>query len=407
MERKLFEKRDVPLLGQEEIKNLSYDFEKKKRKRLSRFGKLYALTVFVTIAVLISLLLIGLRVDAKLFSQDYFDALSDLILGNGYLNSWGSNDDDGFDEHTGTTGTTDIQAGITKPDNTTAGTTTATPSIDINNLYSYDYSKVPEGHTPIIPMDLSLYKNGDNYINNATGYKPDIEALLNQKFGSSSLEYLASTKAPTVLIIHTHGTEAYSDEGAISYLDDGGDIARSTDNEENVVAVGSVIAKIFNEKGIETLHCTILHDSVQYKDSYLRAEQTIKQYREKYPTIKLVIDLHRDSIIKSSGELVRPVTVANGKRAAQIMCVVGSDWGGGYCPNWQNNLSLALKLRRSLNTKYTNICRPTNLRTASFNQELAPYSLLLEIGSSGNSLDEAKYSAALVAEELIKLIPEL
>lgn len=276
---------------------------------------------------------------------------------------------------------------------------------DPTSIYDFDYSKIPEGETAIIPMDLSLASEGAHYIYNSTGYSPDTEALLAAKFtGSQPPVYISNSNAPLVLIIHTHGTESYSENGAISYLENGGEIARSENTSENVVAVGAVMAEVLNKKGIPTLHCTVMHDRIQYKDAYSRSEETIKQYLEKYPSIKLVIDLHRDAVVKSTGELVRPVTVANSKPTAQLMCVVGSDWGGDDCPAWQNNLSLALKLRDALNKKHGNLCRPTYLRSSTYNQELAPFSLLLEVGACGNSLEEAKNAAALAAEELVPLI---
>ena len=135
---------------------------------------------------------------------------------------------------------------------------------------------------------------------------------------------LSNNEGPVVLILHTHGTEAYSEKGAISYLESG-ELARSNDTSKNVVAVGEAMAQYLNKNGVPTVHCSVMHDQVQYKDSYNRAEETIKQYLEMYPTIKLVIDLHRDSIVKSSGELVRPVTLVGDTPAAQVMCVVGSD----------------------------------------------------------------------------------
>ncbi len=407
-EKKLLNsQKEIPLLGQEEIKNLVFEFEANRRRKYSIWRKIYAVTVGALIAVVIALLIIGMKVDAALFSQDYFDGIYELFWGRGYHNSWGGGPSDSPGNTTQTpSDKEDLPTGIVPPDNNIQEDVTP-PASGIQGLYEYDYSKVPNGHTPIVPMDLSLYKNGDLYINNSTGYKPDIEGLLNSSLSSPTVDYLSSTNAPTVLIVHTHGTEAYSSDGAISYEDNGSEIARSDDIRQNVVSVGAVMAEILNEKGISTLHCTVMHDSIQYKDSYSRAEETIKQYMEKYPSIKLVIDLHRDSIVKSSGELVRPVTLVDGNAAAQIMCVVGSDWGGGYCPNWQDNLSLALKLRQRLNAKYTNICRPTDLRSQSFNQELAPYSLLLEIGSSGNSRKEAMICAALVANELAELILQI
>ena len=292
------------------------------------------------------------------------------------------------------------------PDNSGTVVTPERPSENISaSIYDFDYSKIPEGETAIIPMDLSLSSQGADYIYNSTGYTPNTKALLAGSFSTSGTPvYISESNAPLVLIVHTHGTESYSENGAISYLDDGGEIARSEDTSKNVVAVGATMAEILNKKGIPTLHCTVMHDRIQYKDAYSRAEETIKQYLEQYPSIKLVIDLHRDAVVKSTGELVRPVTEVNSKPTAQLMCVVGSDWGGDECPTWQNNLALALKLRDALNKKYGNLCRPTYLRSSTYNQELAPFSLLLEVGACGNSLEEAKKAAALAAEELVPLI---
>lgn len=273
---------------------------------------------------------------------------------------------------------------------------------DINDAYVFDYTLVPDGATPIIPMDLSLSGYGDGYINNSTGYSPDVATLFAQDLQFSGS---GSVGLPRVLILHTHGTEAYSEGGAI-FCEDIEDHARSSDTRKNVVAVGRVISDILRQRGIETLHCTVMHDSTQYRDSYLRAEETIKRYLEKYPSIELVIDVHRDAIVRSTGELVRPIAVQGEDPVAQVMCVVGSDLGGELHDGWEGNLSLALKLRQLLNQKCRNICRPTTLRPNSYNQELSKYSLLLEIGSSGNSLNEAKAAAAIVAEAIAALIRE-
>ena len=255
-------------------------------------------------------------------------------------------------------------------------------------------------------MDLSLSQYGNTYINNSTGYSPNTAELINRQLGNS-VEQLSSVSGPLVLIIHTHGTEAYSPNGAISFPEDEQNYARTPDTSRNVVAVGRALADELEKNGIPTAHCTVLHDSVQYKDSYARAEETIKRYLLEYPTIKLVIDIHRDSIVKSSGEVVRPVAEYEGQAAAQIMCVVGSDWAGDECPKWEDNLSLALKLRRELNAQCENICRPAFLKGNTYNQEIAPYSLLIEVGAQGNSLEEALVSAKLVGEKLAPMIKKI
>lgn len=291
---------------------------------------------------------------------------------------------------------------------TPAATEPALPVyVDENELYYFDYSRVPSGHTPIVPMDMSLINYGETYIYNDTKYAPKIAALADSKDAIPAFNYLNAAiypaGDPVVLIIHTHGTEAYSEEGAVSY-DGVGELARSTDITKNVVAVGAVIAEILNDRGVKTLHCTIMHDQESYKDSYMRSAATIAEYLSRYPSIQYVIDVHRDSLTTSSGSIVRPVTLVDGHAVAQVMCVVGSDYNGADYPDWQKNLSFALKLRQALNAKYKNLARPVYLRGSAYNQQYSPMAMLLEVGTSGNTLSEAKEAAHLCANALVDII---
>lgn len=268
------------------------------------------------------------------------------------------------------------------------------------DIYAYDPASVPQGHTPIRPYDLSLRSFGEGFIYNNTSYTPDIAALLKRK----TLPKLVDTSSsPVVLIVHTHGTEAYSPSGSLSY-DGVSTLARSGNTDENVVAVGRVMASELNRLGVNTLHCEIMHDEQSYRDSYARSAATIKEYLRKYPTIKYVFDVHRDSVTDSTGALLRPVTTVGGRTAAQVMCVVGSDAGGTACPRWQENLAFALRLRAELNGEDGSLARPVCLRTSAYNQQYAPRSLLLEVGTSGNYLEEALVAAKSCAGALARLI---
>ena len=280
------------------------------------------------------------------------------------------------------------------------------PPLTPEQLYQFDYDAVPQGQTAIRPYDMSLLSLGESYIYNSTSYTPAVTQLL-QQGKLPTLENLGVSvlpaDAPVVLIVHTHGTEAYSPQGAVAY-DGVSELARSSDISENVVAVGAVMAETLNSLGIKTLHCEIMHDRESYRDSYSRSAATVKQYLEKYPSIKYVIDLHRDSVTDAAGALLRPVTVVDGKAVAQVMCVVGSDESGANYSNWQENLAFALKFRRELNGQYQNISRPVCLRPSAYNQQYAPVSLLLEVGASGNYLSEAKEAARLCALTLADMI---
>lgn len=321
----------------------------------------------------------------------------------GNIPSWG----DPFDSSALTEESTDEDTDGTSDtnDKVEENTDTETEGVTVNgSIYDFDLSLVPEGETPIIPMDLSLSAYGNGYIHNSTGLKPDIRQLLGAELKFSSLEYLSVYSAPSVLIIHTHGTESYSKAGAVSYKDDGGEIARSENIEENVVAVGRELSEALRKRGVNNIHCEIMHDADGYKNAYTKAEETIRSYLERYPTIRLVIDLHRDSVIRSTGELVRPVAELEGEAAAQIMCVVGSDYGGEKNTRWEANLALALQFREYISGKNEKLCRPVYLKSSTYNQEIAPYSMLLEVGASGNSLDEALAVCDIMAEAICSVL---
>ncbi len=381
-------------------------FYKGRAVRRIRFGRWYVAYLVTTMSVVVAVLLLlffGVGESGKPLGENFkFSAFAERVVG-WLINEDGTGHPDSS-ESTDSSVNDDLSSPSTSPK--PEDTDDQKVGVTVNGLYDFDYSKVPDGHTPIIPMDLSLSKYGDTYINNATGYTPNTAELIEKQLGGDH-QPLSSKNGPVVLIIHTHGTEAYSENGAISFPADAQNYARTSDTEKNVVAVGKALADELIKNGIPTAHCTVLHDSIQYKDSYSRAEETIKKYLVEYPTIKLVIDVHRDSIVKSSGEVVRPVAERREEAAAQVMCVVGSSWAGEECPNWENNLSLALKLRKELNSECENICRPVYLKGNTYNQEIAPYSLLLEVGSQGNSLEEAVISAKLTGEKLALLINEI
>ncbi len=391
----------VPLL--EEVTKEKIRFEERKVQFRKQWYRAYLATAGLAVMLSISVLFLGFF--AK--GGGVFSSLARGIIQLNFMDLSGNEKISG--EANDVVQNQDVLLpDISQPTPTPPKEEESKPPLTLETLYSFNYNAVPNGENPILPMDLSLSSYGAGYIQNLTGLSPDTEALLYGPLQQNqTLQPLARKDEPLVLILHTHGSESYSLDGAISYKQ-GTEELRSENIEENVVAVGKTLADALEKKGIATLHCTVLHDRVQFKDSYARAEQTIRAYLAEYPSIKLVIDLHRDAIIKSTGEMIRPVTLNdNGEATAQVMCVVGSSWNGESNPRWEGNLALALKLRAELNAETKNLCRPPYLRGATYNQELSPYSLLIEIGSGGNSLDEAKRAALLVADALAKLVPKM
>ena len=207
---------------------------------------------------------------------------------------------------------------------------------------------------------------------------------------------------PLVLIIHTHGTEAFSPENVTEIPADS--LQRSTDPTKNVVAVGKILADRLNQAGIPTLHCEIEHDAVSYNDSYLYASETIVRYLTEYPSIQYVFDIHRDAVADSQGNLWKPICQIDGHGVAQIMLVVGTNEGGADHPDWEKNMTVAAHLQQKLTAISPSLARPINLRNPSFNEQFTNGSLLIEIGSSANSLAEVSRAAEYLSQALIALI---
>lgn len=251
---------------------------------------------------------------------------------------------------------------------------------------------------PICAADLS--GSGDLFtLFNETTYSPDGAALLAAPLPFEDfadwLTVYGDTDEPYILILHTHGTEAYAAEGQTTYTED--DSFRSTDIGGNVVAVGAVMADTFAAAGIPVLHCTNMFDRESYQDAYTRAAAAIRTYLAEHPSIRIVLDVHRDSIIRADKTKIRPVTEVNGVDTAQFMIVAGTDFKGANHADWQDNLNFALKIQRQLTNVSDTLCRSVNLRGAGFNQQYTSGSLILEIGSCGNTLSEAKRTAVLAA----------
>lgn len=213
------------------------------------------------------------------------------------------------------------------------------------------------------------------------------------------------TNEPQVLIVHTHGTESYMTYYAGYY--NPADVARSTDVTANVCAVGEVLANRLRAAGIGVLHDTTLYDSPEYTGAYDRAEKTIVELTKKYPSIKLVIDVHRDAVLRDAATRVKPTVTVDGQKAAQVMLVLGAnDTAGNPNPTWQQNVRLGFQLTAALQKKAPSLCRPVSLTESNYNQNLLPGGavLLLEVGTDANTFSEAMVSATLVGDALATLM---
>ncbi|MCD7723806.1 MAG: stage II sporulation protein P [Clostridiales bacterium] len=231
-------------------------------------------------------------------------------------------------------------------------------------------------------------------------YSLDIESLLEQQ---ADLE-IEDESLPTVLIYHSHTTECYTllDVG---YYTESTDL-KTKDTARNMVRVGDEICEILESCGIGVVHDTEIHDS-SYNEAYSSSRKSVIAYLEKYPTIEITIDVHRDDITYSDLTKVKPTVTINGKKAARMMIISGCEYGSvTNFPNWEYNLRFSLAVNEKINSAYENLMRPVLFSQRKYNMDLTKNSFLLEIGTSANTLEEACYSARLFAYQLAQLIKE-
>lgn len=230
------------------------------------------------------------------------------------------------------------------------------------------------------------------YIENRPGLALDVAAM-----AEAQLTLTLPEEGPQVLIVHTHGSEAYTPDGTDTYVATGE--CRTTDTEKSVVRVGDEIAKVLTEMGLTVVHDTALYDYPEYNGAYDRSLAAVENWLEQYPTIQVVLDVHRDALIGSDGTVYKPITTINGEKCAQVMLVMGSNALYDH-PNWLENLALAVQVQKEMNTLWPTLARPIGLRENRYNQQTAPGAMLVEVGSHGNTLQEALAAARMFARAL-------
>ena len=243
---------------------------------------------------------------------------------------------------------------------------------------------------------------GEITIKNTTDFEIDVAEELSSPLGFE----VEDTDEPQVLIVHTHTTEAYlqRDEG-VYYSEYTG---RSTDDSENITSAGQAMADSLSKNGIKALHSSVHHDDPSYNGSYDRSAQTIYVYLEKYPSIKVVIDFHRDSIGYGGEDgKMKPTFEVDGKKAAQIMIMSGYDPSGEYdFAHWEENLRLALRIQNRAEQMYPGMTRPLYFGDFAYNMNINSGSLLIEVGTEVNTLDEARYTGELLGNVLAKVLKD-
>ena len=203
---------------------------------------------------------------------------------------------------------------------------------------------------------------------------------------------------PKVLIIHTHSCESYTPSEGHEYTSDGN--YRTLDLSASVIAVGDALAEALGELGVEVIHDRTYNDYPSYNGSYSVAREKIQRYLEQYPSIVMVLDVHRDAMEPPVRETAR----VDGETCAALMLVIGTDEGGLSHPDWQDNLSCGLKLQALANRSCPGLFKAISFRKERFNGDLTPGSLIVEVGSTGNVLPEALAAMPPLARTLRELL---
>ena len=250
----------------------------------------------------------------------------------------------------------------------------------------------------LIPTSTSGYTVcGQVYISSTRSDSLNVSALL-EPFDAE-----LTGDAPQILILHSHGSEAYTPVPGTEVVWSGEN--RTTDFRYSVVRAGDEMASIFAEAGISVLHDRTLYDYPNYTGSYDRSLAAINSYLAQYPSIRFILDVHRDFIADSKGNPYKVVSEIDGLgTAAQMTLVMGSDGSGASHPRWMENLKLAVAIQEQILTDYPTLMRPVLLRKSRYNQHATTGSLLVEVGAAGNAPEEAFLSARIFAREMAEVL---
>lgn len=304
------------------------------------------------------------------------------------------------------TATEEASAAVQEPQGTATPAPAATPEPTATPLPS----AAPDIENPgSIRAEQFGQGSGDGYITLNAGsirnYTSCSDADLRSAVSTPSLPFDVEVDSdePQVLILHTHATETYQTWPDLIYDPDF--TARTQNTALNMCAVGEKMTQVLNDAGINTLHDTTLHDSPSYTESYDRSYATTQAYLEKYPSIKVVLDVHRDAIEDSDGTRVKPLCTINGEDTAQVMIIAGCDNGSSIrLPNWRLNLRFAAAWEEAMESRTPGLTRPVMCAYRYYNQDLTTGSLLIEIGGHANTVTEAIRAGQYAAEALAVLL---
>ena len=208
------------------------------------------------------------------------------------------------------------------------------------------------------------------------------------------------TNINDILIFHTHTCESYTATEENKYTSTGN--FRTTDLNFSVARVGNELANYLKNKGYNIIHDVTYHDYPAYNGSYTRSLKTVKNILSTNNSIQMVIDLHRDALGSSSA--YAPTVMIGQEQVAQLMFVIGTNGGGLTHDNWVTNLKLAILIQTKAEEMYPGLFKPMIVRNSRYNQNLADCACIIEVGATGNTLEQANASMKYLAEVISEVM---
>ena len=208
-----------------------------------------------------------------------------------------------------------------------------------------------------------------------------------------------SIENKNILLFHTHTCESYTPSEKYNYEETGN--FRTTDLNYTVVRVGDELENHLKQYGYNVIHDKTYHDYPEYNGAYTRSLETVEGVLENNPS-DIIFDVHRDAIGSRSD--YAPTVKIGDDEAAQIMFVVGSDEGGLWHPNWLNNLKFAVKVQEKAEEMYPGLFKPMLVTKYRYNQHAGKYASIIEVGATGNTLEQCNNSMKYLAKVLDEVL---
>ena len=247
--------------------------------------------------------------------------------------------------------------------------------------------------------DIQVISENNNYqklnvcgvdiTNYSTNRNIDFEKILN------SNDKFFSKASDDILLYTTHTSESYANSEGYKF--DYTSPRRTTDGQYNMLSIASTFASNLNNKGINTICSLTPHDYGEYNSAYSNSRRTVETLVYANPNASILIDVHRDAIEDLD---FAPKTELRGYKVASLMLVMGIGYDDGYNPYYEQNLKLALEIQILANKIYPGLFRPMIIRNSIYNQDIKESSFLVEVGASGNTIEEAKLATRCLANLL-------